>query len=120
MQIATIFKRTLSVAAAVAVLGGIPVITATSASADPSCITSANSTVNWAKQKVTVNVTSNPCSRQVRAWAECVTESGGSFQRTSGSISGTGSATADCGTAYVNRKGHEVYVPGQGWARYVY
>ncbi|MFB6616605.1 hypothetical protein ACIGFK_19640 [Streptomyces sp. NPDC085524] len=65
-------------------------------------------------------MSSNPCGRQVRAWAECVTENGWTSQKTGSSISGTGSVSVSCGTAYVNRKGHEVYVPGQGWARYVY
>ena len=120
VQVTAIFKKSLAATAAVAVIGGIPVLTATSASADPSCITSANATVNTARQKVTVKVTSNPCSRQVRAWAECMNESGGTFQKTSGYVSGTGSVTVDCGFAYVNRKGHEVNVPGQGWTRYVY
>ncbi len=120
MRIATTFKKSFAAVAAVTVLGGVPVLTATSASADPSCITSASAKVNAARQKSTVTVTSNPCSRQVRAWAECMNESGGTFQKTSGYISGTGSVTVDCGVAYVNKKGHEVNVPGQGWTRYVY
>ncbi|WP_405493545.1 hypothetical protein [Streptomyces sp. NBC_00096] len=109
-------KAMLGLAAAV-VVSGLPALTSTAA-ADPSCITSANATSS--DGTVTVRVSSNPCSRQVRAWVECVAENGVKTQRTGSAISGTGSASVSCGFAYVNRKGHEVNVPGQGWTRYVY
>lgn len=118
-------RKGLAAAAAVAAFATVPVLAASPASAapppDPSCITSANATVNSARTSVTVRVTSNPCSRQVRAWAECWNEAGGHWEKVSGAISGTGSTTAGCGAGgYVNKKGHEVNVPGQGWTRYVY
>ncbi|MEU6297145.1 hypothetical protein [Streptomyces erythrochromogenes] len=110
-------KKAVFGLAVAAVFSGLPALT-TTASADPSCITSANATAS--RDTVTVRVSSNPCNRQVRAWVECVAENGVTSQRTGSAITGTGSTSVSCGFAYVNRKGHEVNVPGQGWARYVY
>lgn len=111
-------KRALAGVVAAAALSGLPVMTST-AHADPSCSVSASGSVAN-RNALTVTVKSNPCGRQVRAWVECVTATGYTSQKTSGSTTGTGTLRVDCGTAYVNRSGHEVYVSGQGWTRYVY
>ncbi|MFF9868122.1 hypothetical protein ACF1G0_22360 [Streptomyces sp. NPDC013953] len=110
----------LASTAAATALAGTIVLTSTPASADPGCLTRANATVNSPRSKVTVTVTSNPCRREVRAWAECMNEAGRKWNKTSGAIT-SGSATADCGLGgYVTKKGHEINVSPQGWTRYVY
>ncbi|MFE7775458.1 hypothetical protein ACFU5O_16460 [Streptomyces sp. NPDC057445] len=112
------FTRTLVAGAAATIaFSGLPMVTS-AAHADPSCIVSAGGSPG--RQSFTLQVRSNPCSRQVRAYVECVKESGGTFNAYGPTITRPGSSKADCGFAYVNKHGHEVNVPGQGWTRYTY
>ncbi|MGA5559227.1 hypothetical protein [Streptomyces lavendulocolor] len=111
-------RNVLVIAAAATVFSGLPAVTSV-AQADPPCAVSASGSVAN-RSKLTVSVTKNPCRHQVRAWVECVSNMGTKSQKTSGAIGGTGTVRVDCGSAYVNRSGHEVNVPGQGWTRYVY
>lgn len=95
----------------------MPMLTSV-AQADPSCTVGTSGSPG--RQSFTLKVSGNPCGRQVRAFATCLKESGGSYTEYGSTIK-TGSSKADCGAAgYVNKYGHEVNVPGQGWTRYTH
>ncbi|GAA3773358.1 hypothetical protein ACFS5L_26085 [Streptomyces phyllanthi] len=110
-------KGAIAAAAAIMAVSSIPVLAST-AQADPSCTVGTSGSPG--SQTFTLNVTSNPCGRKVRAYVTCTNENGASTGTEYGpAITGTGKSKADCGSfRYVNKWGHEVNVPGQGWTRY--
>ncbi|MFF4904869.1 hypothetical protein ACFY2T_08395 [Streptomyces sp. NPDC001260] len=98
---------------------GLPVFVAT-AQADPSCTVSATGSTSG--RSYTVDFTKNPCGRKVRAYLGCIYTD--TFYRTKKygqTISGTGSSTATCHAGdIIEKRGHQVYVPGQGWTTYLH
>ncbi|WP_210585800.1 hypothetical protein [Streptomyces sp. GESEQ-35] len=115
-------KRSKSIlvgAASVLAFSGIPVFVA-GAHADPSCVVSATGSTSG--KSYTVKVTSNPCGRQARAYLGCINP--GTFYRTNkygATISGTSTSKATCHSDdKIEKRGHQVYVPGQGWTTYLH
>lgn len=106
-------------AASLLAFGGLPVFVG-SAHADPSCVVSAKGSTSG--KSYTVNFTSNPCGRKVRAYLGCIYTD--TFYRTNkygATLSGTGSSTAKCHPDdKIEKRGHQVYVPGQGWTTYLH
>jgi hypothetical protein len=105
--------------ASVLAFSSLPVFVG-SAQADPSCVVSARGATSG--KSYAVNFTSNPCGRQVRAYLGCINP--GTFYRTKkygATLSGTGRSTAKCHPDdKIEKRGHQVNVPGQGWTTYLH
>ncbi|NEC92212.1 hypothetical protein [Streptomyces sp. SID12501] len=106
-------------AASVLAFSGLPVFMA-GAQADPSCVVSATGSTSG--KSYTVKFTSNPCGRKVRAYLGCINPD--TFYRTNkygATISGTGSSKATCHPDdMIEKRGHQVNVPDQGWTTYIH
>ncbi|MDQ0932589.1 hypothetical protein QFZ49_002519 [Streptomyces turgidiscabies] len=115
-------KRRYSVlvgVASVLAFGGLPVFVE-GAQADPSCVVSVASSTSG--KSLTVKVTSNPCGRKVRAYLGCINPD--TFYRENkygATISGIGSSKATCHPDdVIEKRGHQVNVPDQGWTTYIH
>ncbi|MFF8484450.1 hypothetical protein ACGFZG_17500 [Streptomyces antibioticus] len=112
-------SRSILVGAAAALtFSGIPLFVST-AQADPSCVVS--TTGSTSGKSFTVKVTSNPCGRKARAYLGCINPD--TFYRTTkygAALSGVGTSKATCHPDdKIEKRGHQVYVPGQGWTTYL-
>lgn len=112
-------KRITLGAIAVLAFSGLPVFVA-GAQADPSCVVSATGSTSG--KSYTVKFTKNPCGRKVRAYVGCIYTD--TFYRTKkygSTLSGTGTSKATCHPSdVIEKRGHQVYVPGEGWVTYLH
>lgn len=105
-------KALRSVAGSVATISAVILMSAPSASADPSCIVSTSGSPG--SKSFTLHVNSNPCGRKVRAYID-PTVTGWTYGRT---ITGTGTSKAEIGLLEsIQHYGHQVYVNGE-WVTY--
>ncbi|WP_427920035.1 hypothetical protein [Streptomyces sp. cg40] len=112
-------QRIVVGAVSVLAFSGLPVFVA-GAQADPSCTVSVSGSTSG--KSYTVNFTKNPCGRKVRAYVGCIyTDTFYRSNKYGKTISGTGTSTATCDSRdIIEKRGHQVYVPGQGWTTYLH
>ncbi|MFI5802287.1 hypothetical protein [Streptomyces sp. NPDC051561] len=92
-------------------------LTAT-AQADPSCTVSTSGSTSG--RSYTAKVTKNPCGRKVRAYLGCIYTETSYRTRKYGATVTSGSSKATCNSKdKIEKRGHQVYVPGQGWTTYL-